>query len=210
MIKKIAAAVALALAATCNIHAQYNAGQAFIDAPREVFPLVNTMTRMDMIDYFESGSQTPSNNVLEGKSRITEMSPTMLKADLSSVSSYTLALLPAGSDTIIAVIQTLSVPFADSSIQFYDEQWDELTKKKPFTSPTLADWLLPTAKGHEKDIENVIDFIPAAYVMDSNGHLTLTHSLKDMLVEDDYDIVKEYIRPSLSYQWKGGKMVMLK
>ncbi len=210
MIRRIATAALLALAATITIHAQFNAGQAFIEAPREVFPLVNAMTRMDMIDYFESGSQTPSNNVMDGKSRITEMSPTMLKADLSSVSSYTLALLPAGSDTIIAVIQTLSVPFADSSIQFYDDQWDALAPKKQFTSPTLADWLLPTAKGHEKDIENVIDFIPAAYVLDSNGHLTLTHSLKDMLVEDDYDIVKEYIRPSLSYQWKGGKMVMLK
>ncbi len=210
MIKKIAAAGLLALAATLNIQAQYNAGQAFIEAPREVFPLVNTMTRMDMIDYFESGSQTPSNNVMDGKSRITEMSPTQLKAELSPVSSYSLTLLPAGRDTIVAVIQTLSVPFLDSSIQFYDEQWDTLDKKKPFNSPTLADWLLPVAKGNEKDIENVIDFIPAVYTLDSNGHLTLTHSLKDMLVEEDYDKIKEYIRPSLSYQWKGGKMVMLK
>lgn len=210
MIKRLAAAALLALAATLPINAQYNAGQAFIEAPREVFPLVNTMTRMDMIDYFESGSQTPSNNVMDGKSRITEMSPSMLKAELSPVSSYTLALLPAGRDTIVAVIQTLSVPFLDSSIQFYTDSWDSLDKKRPFTSPTLANWLLPTAKGHEKDIENVIDFVPAAYALDSNGRLTLTHSLKEMLVEEDYDKVKEYLRPTLSYQWKGGKMVLIK
>lgn len=200
----------LALAATFPISAQYNAGQAFIEAPRDVFPLVNAMTRMDMIDYFESGSQTPSNNVMEGKSRITEMSPTMLKAEISPVSSYTLTLLPAGRDTIVAVIQTLNVPFVDSSIQFYTDSWDSLEKKKPFTAPTLADWLLPAAKGHEKDIENVIDFIPVAYNLESNGRLTLTHSLIDMLVEDDFDKVKEYLRPTLSYQWKGGKMVMMK
>ena len=46
------------------------ASEAFADAPASVFPSIDRMTRLDMLDYFHSGVETATANTLGGKSRI--------------------------------------------------------------------------------------------------------------------------------------------
>ena len=48
--------------------AQLTASKAFTSAPSDVFPLLDTNTRMDMVDYYNSGLATPSANRIDRKS----------------------------------------------------------------------------------------------------------------------------------------------
>lgn len=192
------------------LRAQLSASKAFADAPREVFPLLTDMTRLDMIDYYSSGTRTASRNVLDGESRIEEMSPMRMKIKMSDVSEYVIALLPAKRDTLIAVVSTVMIPMPDSRLAFYSSDW-EPSEKNRFTEPGLSQWLLPEAKGVRADVENAIPFVPATYSLDTDtGELTVTHNLKELLPEADYEFVKDLVRPSLRYRWNGSRMVLVK
>ncbi len=206
-------ALTLWLAAVAPLAAagqELTASGAFADAPRTVFPLLDRNTRLDMIDYFASGATTASRNNLGGESRVEEMSPTHIKVKMTDVSSYTLSLLPAGRDTLIAVVATVLTPAPDGGITFYDRDWRELTPPR-FTAPGLDDWLLPSAKKERADLENLIPFVSADYSLNaSTSTLVVTNTLEALLTAEDYDKVKAYVRPSLTYRWDGKKMKPLK
>ncbi len=102
-----------------SAYAQLNATNAFASAPQSVFPLLDKNARLDMIDYFASGSDTPSRNKLDGSSRISELNDYSVKIKMTDASDYQLAILPAGSDSLIAVISTVATPAHDSHISFY-------------------------------------------------------------------------------------------
>lgn len=192
------------------LKAQMSVSKAFAEAPRELFPLLTDMTRLDMIDYYASGTRTASRNVLEGESRIEEMSPLKMKIKMSDVSEYVIAILPSKRDTVIAVVSTVMIPMPDSRLAFYNSDW-EPSEKNRFTEPGLSQWLLPSAKAVRADVENAIPFVPATYSVDAaTGELTVTHNLKDLLPEADYEFVKNYVRPALSYRWDGSRMKLVK
>lgn len=97
------------ISAAPSAQAQLTAAQAFVAAPRQVFPMLDNNARLDMIDYFNSGMATGTANSLKGKSRIAALSTLSMSISMTEASDYQLALLPAGSDTIIAVIDRKSV-----------------------------------------------------------------------------------------------------
>lgn len=209
MVKSVLVALLL-LSGFGSARAQLSASKAFADAPREVFPLLTDMTRLDMIDYYASGARTASRNVLDGESRIEEMSPLKMKIKMSDVSEYAIVILPFKRDTVIAVVSTVMIPMPDSRLAFYGSDW-EPSEKNRFTEPGLSQWLLPSAKEVRADVENAIPFVPATYSLDAaTGELTLSHNLKDLLPEADYEFVKDYVRPSLLYRWNGSRMVPVK
>ncbi|MDE6263731.1 MAG: DUF3256 family protein, partial [Paramuribaculum sp.] len=85
--------------------AQLTASKAFADAPQNVFPLLDHNTKLDMIDYFNSGMATASKNAMDGKSRITAITPAKVDISMTDASTYELALLPtADGHTVVALI----------------------------------------------------------------------------------------------------------
>ncbi len=93
-ISRISAVVAALIAGAAASFGQLTAKQVFAEAPQSVFPLLDHDTKLDMIDYFEGGMSTASKNAMEGKSRITAMSPEKLGIAMSEASEYELCLLP--------------------------------------------------------------------------------------------------------------------
>lgn len=188
------------------VHAQLTASRAFASAPRQVFPMLSDLTRLDMIDYYASGTRTASRNLLEGESRIEDMSPMQMKVRMSDVSTYTITILPAGRDSVIAVTADMLTPVSDGYLTLYDHDWEPLDGKC-FMAPRLAEWLRPSARKVMEDIENLIPFVPATYTIDpASRTLTLTQNLAGLIPAEDYEKVKEYVRPSLTYRWTGSKM----
>ena len=64
--------------------AQLTASRAFAEAPQSVFPLLDHNTRLDMIDYFNSGMTTASKNNMDGKSRITALTPNKVEISMTA------------------------------------------------------------------------------------------------------------------------------
>lgn len=197
---------------TASEPADSTAADFFISAPSSIFPTIDPMTRMDMIDYFKAGSDKASKNLIGGECRITEESPDKLVFTTSAVSEYTIALLPAPGrklDKIIMLSRTLKTPAEDSTVTFYDTDWKEI--KGLFTVPTLEDWMLPQAKKNRKDVENAVPFILAKLeYFPEKKMATFTNNLPDYIPEESLGIAESSIRKTLTFRWNGKRLVMEK
>ena len=197
----------LAVAAMAAM-AQLTARTAFAEAPSSVFPLLDKLTRLDMIDYFEAGSKVESVNALEGASAVTSLSDESLTVHLTDASDVQLFVVPtAKSDTVVGVITTVATPGHDSSLALYSGRWKRLDGL--FTAPKLADWLTDPRRSAE--VEIVVPFILTSYVYNpADKTLTLTNNLKGFLSDDIYSMVDGLVRPLLVYRWDGNRFVRQK
>lgn len=197
----------LAVAAMAAM-AQLTARTAFAEAPSSVFPLLDKLTRLDMIDYFEAGSKVESVNALEGASAVTSLSDESLTVHLTDASDVQLFVVPtAKSDTVVGVITTVATPGHDSSLALYSGRWKRLDGL--FTAPKLVDWLTDPRRSAE--VEIVVPFILTSYVYNpADKTLTLTNNLKGFLSDDIYAMVDGLVRPSLVYRWDGNRFVRQK
>lgn len=188
-----------------------NAMDAFINAPLEVFPTVDRMTRMDMADYFNSGSPKPSKNSFKGDCRILSASDSQVTFTTTDVSDTELSLLPMKSDTIIMVINTLKTPAEDSSVRFYSyPDWTPV-KEGMFMVPTLDDWRAEGDKTPGEDLENAVPFILARISFKpESGELVLENRLGDYLPEEAKKIALGALSGKLTYKWNGSRMVKVK
>ena len=193
---------ALFLLATLTVTAQKTAADAFTTAPTGIFPLLDQNTRLDMVDYYNSGLATPSANRLQGRSAITSLTPATITVKITDSSSAQIALLPAGRDTIFAVISTVATPGLDSTIKFYDSNWAPPPTDPPFTTPRWNDRGTPGP-----DTTEIKDSTPsflASYFIDTDaGTLTATNNLATFLDEDTYKTLSPALRPTLTYKWNG-------
>lgn len=185
------------------------AAKAFAAAPLSVFPTIDPMTRLDMIDYFNSGSDKASKNQLNGECRITAMTDNSLTFNSSEVAEHTIAILPEKNDTILMVITTLKTPIEDSSVKFYTTDWKS-EKKGLFIVPTIDDWTLPEEAARKDDLENAFPFILAriSYVPET-GILTLSNNAYEFLTQEN-DSLSGSLHQRLTYKWDGKKMVKVK
>lgn len=209
MMKKFLISASALLAGSLAMMAQLTATEAFTSAPVKVFPLLDPSTRMDMVDYFNSGMSRTSTNNLNGQSAVTALSPNSLSVKMTDSSTAQIIVLPADKNQVVAVISTVAAPGLDSSISFFDPDWNQLEAAGYFTRPTLDDWLTPEGKANKADVEAQVPFILASYNYDpATGKLLIVNNLNRFLDEDIYDIISPYLRPTLSYSWNGKKFTL--
>lgn len=208
----------IAVIAMITAYAQENTdvAAAFASAPRTVFPLLDTNTRLDMVDYFRSGMSTPSQNALEGKSQITELEPNYLSVKMTDSSTAQLVLLNDGKQGVAAIINTVATPGLDSSMRFYlydkvNDKWGAPATKAYFTRPGWKEWMTPEGKSHQDEVEAQVPFMLVSYKYDpSTRELVLTNNLSKFLDKDIYDSISSYLLPQLVYTWNGGKFALKK
>lgn len=193
-------------------YAGKRADEYFVSAPTIVFPSVDSITRLDMIDYFQAGSQKASKNLFGGDVRILSDEPTRLTFSTSAVTEYTIDLLPASGvrdGVIIMVTRTLQMPAADSSVRFYTTDWKEL--KGMFEVPQLHEWLTEEGRKNRKDVENMVPYIFAriTYLPESR-EITVTNNLDDYIPEENLEKAKAALEKTLRYKWNGKKLVRVK
>lgn len=195
------------LGMTSVSQAQLKVSEAFIKAPKSVFPLLDDMTKLDMIDYYNSSLSTSSANVLDGKSRITLLQPQKMTIEMTNASTYEIDLLTTASgDTIITLISTVSTPAHDSQLTVYSSDWSANLTDKFFERPSLDDWLTAEGKNNSGEVEALVPFLLVSYSYNPEERaLSLTNNTKDFLSTDIYDIVAAYLKPSITYLWNGKK-----
>lgn len=196
----------LALAGWSGAHA-LTAPEAFADAPASVFPTIDRMTRLDMLDYFNSGSAKPSKNAFKGDCKVLSVSESQITVATSEVSEVSLSLIPQKSDTIIMVISTVKAPEEDSNVRFFDTSWKE-SRKGLFLVPQLDDWVKPEAREKKQDLENLFPFMLARCSYEpETGILIITNNVAGMLPEEATSWAGDALRDKLTYRWNGKKMV---
>lgn len=179
-----------------------------VEAPPQVIPMLEKNTRLDMIDYFATGLSTPSTNTLNGKSRITSMSEQSVDVQISRDATLQLVVLPAGSDTTIAVIETVLTPVADSGIRlFRASDWTPLPSpampgNKAFLDPAKA----KQAKGVEMP---PMLFVSCAYLPET-GFFRFTNNTAAFYTSADTPESLQLLSPHIDMRLKGKKFTEIK
>ncbi len=182
----------------------------FFSAPSDVLSLIPTNRRYDMIDYFRYGSETSIKNILDGDSRIISESDNVISLQVSELSTMQLAMLTNEKDTTLAVITTVAVPVTDSSIAFYDKEWN-LLKRQPIAAPQYSDWLTKNGKKNTKYIVDILPFILASAEFDPDvTTLTFTNNSAEYLPEEEFQKVSQWLIPSITYDISGIKLKLRK
>lgn len=183
---------------------------AFADAPASVFPTIDRMTRLDMLDYFNSGSDKPSKNALAGNARVLSLTDSQIKVETSGAQTVEISLLPQKVDTLLVVVTTIKTPVADSSVDVYTSRWQPV-RNEMFTAPGLEQWMLSEAKEQKEDLENLYPFTLASATFNpQDGVLTLTNNLGEYLPEIESKGREKLLRSSLSYRWNGKRFDLMK
>lgn len=207
MIKKLFL-TAVMLAGALTSMAELTAADAFTSAPQNVFPLLDRNTRLDMVDYVKSGLSTPSQNSLQGRSAITELTPQALTVKMSDSSAAQIAVLQGAKGEVIALISTVATPGLDSTIRFYDSSWKPLDGTAFFSKPGWNEWLTDEGRENKDEVTMQVPFMLASYRIDpTSSQLVLTNNLARFLDKDVYSMIESYLRPSLTYSWNGKKFV---
>lgn len=189
--------------------AQLSASRAFAEAPQTVFPLLDHNTRLDMIDYFNSGMATASKNALDGKSRITSLTPEKVEISMTDASTYELAVIPtAEGDSVIALITTVATPAPDSQMAIFSKDWSDNLTNAIFSKPALADWLTEEGKDNIGEVEGIVPFLLISYTYNPDTkQLVLTNNTAKFVSPELYEMVEPSLRKMMVFSWNGKKFV---
>lgn len=185
------------------------AADFFVAAPPEVLRSIDTITRLDMLDYYRSGISTASSNLYDGHCRVTDEQERVIAFEPTSTSESRLALLVSPkNDTTLCLIETVHIPMPDSRITFYDTDFRPL-KKAPLNEPRLADWV--TDKRYIDQVAEQIPFITAQYdYHPATNTLTITRTIDRYYASDDVPAALQYVKKSLQYVWDGKRFKEVK
>lgn len=191
--------------------AQTSAADLFTSAPQNVFPLLDQNTRLDMVDYYKNGMSTPSQNSLDGRSLITEMTPASLTVKMTDSSAMQIVELKGQKGSVVALISTVATPGLDSNIKFFDSDWKPLPTESYFVKPGWKEWLTDSGRQNQDEVTMQVPFMLASYRIDpESGTLTLTNNLSHFLDKALYDDLSTYLRPQLVYLWNGKNYTLQK
>lgn len=211
MLNSLRLIVALLLMACSVSVSAKKAVEAFVNAPRQIFPLLDRNTRLDMVDYFVSGSDKQSKNALDGGSSLTSLTDGDLTIRMTESSNVQVAILPAPADSLVAVITTVLTPTPDSKIAIYSSDWSQNLTSKCFSAPEVKDWLNDEGRKNRDEVEALVPFLLVSYSYNPElSQLTLTNNTHEFLSEDIYAIVEPYLHKTLIYNWNGKRFTLQK
>lgn len=186
----------------------------FASEPGIVFPLLPVNTRLDMLDYFDNGQIVSATNNLGNDTQIISLDSTFLSVQTSECRTVELRMFtPSAHDTVIAVIETVELPMADSRISFYDRNWKLLQTSKFITPPTMADFFTKaTPRSKRADLLSSIDFPLIKLMFKGKAHdvVVAKSGLKDFYSPIDYKRFEPYVTDSLFYTFNGRKFNLRK
>lgn len=181
----------------------------FASEPGELLTLVPRTVRLDMLDYYDSGTIVQASNNMGTDTRLDTVTDNFLRLHTSDAKTLEMRLMRWKSDTIIAVVETVETPVKDSRITFFNKNWVRLKEIKPFKMPTMEDFLLPTVKKDKrKEILKGIAFplIELSFGGPDFEELTARHGLAAFLGKEEWAQLKPYFRPTLTYRVQNGKI----
>lgn len=186
----------------------------FASEPGLVFPLLPVNTRLDMLDYFDNGQIVSANNNLGNDTQIISLDSTFLALQTSECRTVEMRIFtPSAHDTVIAVIETVELPMADSRIAFYDRNWKLLNTSRFFKAPTMADFFKKsTPRDKRTDLLSTIDFPLIKLVFKGKAHdvVVAKSGLRDFYAPIDYKRFEPYVTDSLFYTFDGRRFTLHK
>ena len=181
--------------------------------PGNIFPLLTSTARLDMVDYYNSGQQVSILNNLEGESRLLELDSAYLKLKSSANKVVEMRMRTVGKDTVITVIETVMTPVPDSRLTQWNSHWQRFTSDRLFSLPKIDDFIVKKMPGELRaDLQDAMIFPLIQLTFKGENHDTIeaSHGLEQFLAPSEYKRFADYLMPSISYRYNGLKIKRVK
>lgn len=206
-------AFVLFLSATASAQSQRMA-DVFSSMPDSLLPLISSVNRRDMLDFYNNGMEARVHNQLGEESTLKSLTDTYLLLQSSPVTHVEMKLLETADSTenIITLVRTVETPDADSDVEFYDTQWHRLQWLE-FPRPAIADFwaaapdsLASSARYAQLTLADLP--LVSVSVSPDEPLFTLTLAISE-LAEKEKDAAKLLVHP-LQYLWDGAAFRLTK
>lgn len=198
--------VFLMLMCAVNLNAR-EASDFFLDIPNKHLPLLDRNTRLDMVDYFKAGLMTGTKTGLGGEARILTEHPRRMLVSVSRDATVEIALVKAGSDTLVALIETVKTPIPDSFITIMNK---DFSNPRVIPMPDARMFAEPTkAKVVSASSEPLMMFVSAGFDPDNNAFI-FTNNTLEYYPSAEVPEVAKMLRSQIHGVLKGDKFVELK
>lgn len=195
----------------------FDAAHVFRNLPVNVLELLPSGVRSDMLDYYtEADSLVQLPNAMGGLSQLKTVTPDYLKVQITPVSTLQIKLLEGKKGRkVIMTIYTVgdSVPSSDSDIRFFSEDFRELQRDKFIKMPRLEDFF-SIPKGSETTMKEIRGMMPfytvKADAAPGADNLVMQLTPGEYVSVDDLHILELFLKPRLTYIWKGNKFKLEK
>lgn len=210
LILRITAALVICISTVAAATGTEPVRDAILRIPESMAPMLTEYGKLDMLDYFDSGMDTPTANIVDGQMRITVLSDSAATLSLGNALRIDIYPLPAANDTLWMYIATYTMPVPDSRVIIVKANNDEVTSRV-FRAPDFSRWLTPEGKKQRKLIESLVPYISTAYTYcPATGILTLKYSLPASTSSEVSERIAPLLVGNLRYQWTGKKFNLLK
>ena len=174
--------------------------------PGNIFPLLTSTARLDMVDYYNSGQLVSIPNNLAGESQLLELDSAYLKLKSSANKVVEMRMRTVGKDTVITVIETVMTPVPDSRLTQWNVHWQRYTSDRLFTMPGIDDFIVKKMSPELRaDLQDAMIFplIQLTFKGEKHDIIEATHGLEQFLAPVEYKRFAEYLKPSVSYRFDG-------
>lgn len=185
----------------------------FASEPGNIFPLLTRTSRLDMVDYYNSGKTVAIANNLEGESSLLQLDSAYLKVQTSKNRIVEMRMRTAGKDTVITVIETVMTPVPDSRLTQWNVHWQRFTSDKLFAMPGIDDFIIRKMPHDLRaDLQDAMIFplIQLTFKGDRRLQVEATHGLEQFLAPSEFKRFAPYLKPSITYRMSGTKIKPVK
>lgn len=219
--------ISVLLTLACSLHAAGATATADTLTIRSLFStlkvpeldLLDSSTRLDMLDYAEAGQPYTAHNSYYGESRITSLTDSALSVYLTQVSRAQLFLLPSRKGMLAGLIYTIDSEGTDSQLNLFDSALQPLKTEKYFKAPVITDFLLPSLRSDKQaraTLQEEVPFTALTYVYAPDSRTLTVHlSLESIVSREGMKRLQPLLcKPGtetpdpLVYEWNGSRFVL--
>ena len=185
----------------------------FASEPGNIFPLLTSVNRLDMVDYYNSGQVVDIGNNLLGTSRLLEMDSTYLKVQTSASRVVEMRMRQVGKDTVLTVIDTVMTPVPDSRLTQWNSHWQRYISDRLFSMPSIDDFIvgkMPLELRADLQDAMIFPLIQLTFKGENHDTIEATHGLEQFLVPNEYKRFAQYLKPTINYRFNGLKIKPVK
>lgn len=195
------------------LHAQ-DMKALFIVMPDSVIPLLTKVNREDCVDFMDSNMKAEVRNRFGRMSEMKKLTADYLLLQTTAQSQMEMKLLPMNDSVkVICVTNTVCGPVCDSSIRFYDAQWNRLEAEDFIRLPEMDAFYLPTDTVADMEayaaLRGKADLnLMKAALSEEKTEVTFTYTAPEYMTEEDRGKLAFYLRKDpLVYEWKDGRFL---
>lgn len=155
--------------------------EIWADIPDSLIPYIDKTHRLEMTDFIGMGLKGDVDNMMGGKSVMDTITSNFIQVTLSESTTLQIKKLSqAGGDSILCLVKTWKAPESESSVSFYNQQWQKLDKHldlNAYSSQLISRPDTMSTNNYNKLLEDIDFTMVKASLSPDSEELTVSLSL---------------------------------